>query len=94
MPKTYNAHYHIEEQGKVADYVIIMGYDEHYSGSYESGSVASLNFVKEGIEATLNAVPKEKVINAVPFFTRLWKEVPRPRKSWQRRQELKRLNIL
>ena len=78
VPKTYNAHYHIEEQGKVADYVIIMGYDEHYSGSYESGSVASLNFVKEGIEATLNAVPKEKVINAVPFFTRLWKEVDLP----------------
>ena len=77
VPKTYNAHYHIEEQGKVADYVIIMGYDEHYSGSYESGSVASLNFVKEGIEATLNAVPKEKVSNAVPFFTRLWKEVPK-----------------
>lgn len=77
VPKTYNAHYHIEEQGKVADYVIIMGYDEHYSGSYESGSVASLNFVKEGIEAMLNAVPKEKVINAVPFFTRLWKEVPK-----------------
>lgn len=77
VPKTYNAHYHIEEQGKVADYVIIMGYDEHYGGSYESGSVASLNFVKEGIEATLNAVPKEKVINAVPFFTRLWKEVPK-----------------
>lgn len=77
VPKTYNAHYHIEEQGKVADYVIIMGYDEHYSGSYESGSVASLNFVKEGIEATLNAVPKEKVIDAVPFFTRLWKEVPK-----------------
>lgn len=77
VPKTYNAHYHIEEQGKVADYVVIMGYDEHYSGSYESGSVASLNFVKEGIEATLNALPKEKVINAVPFFTRLWKEVPK-----------------
>lgn len=77
VPKSYNAHYNIEEQGKVADYVIIMGYDEHYSGSYESGSVASLNFVKEGIEAALKVVPKEKLINAVPFFTRLWKEVPK-----------------
>lgn len=77
VPKPYNAHYNIEEQGKVADYVIIMGYDEHYSGSYESGSVASLSFVKEGIEAALKAVPKEKLINAVPFFTRLWKEVPK-----------------
>ena len=77
VPKSYNAHYNIEEQGKVVDYVIIMGYDEHYSGSYESGSVASLNFVKEGIEAALKAVPKEKLINAVPLFTRLWKEVPK-----------------
>ena len=77
VPKGYNAHYHLEEQGKVADYVIIMGYDEHYSGSYESGSVASLDFVKSGIEETLAVVPKEKTINAVPFFTRLWKEVPK-----------------
>ena len=77
VPKGYNTQYHLEEQGNVADYVIIMGYDEHYSGSYESGPVASLNFVKEGIEATLKVVPKEKTINAVPFFTRLWKEVPK-----------------
>lgn len=77
VPKGYNAHYNLEEQGKVADYVIIMGYDEHYNGSYESGSVASLAFVEEGIKETLKVVPKEKTINAVPFYTRLWKEVPK-----------------
>ena len=54
-----------------------MGYDEHYSGSYESGPVASLEYVKSGIEETLKVVPKEKTINAVPFYTRLWKEVPK-----------------
>ena len=36
----------------MADYVIIMGYDEHFAGSYEAGSVASYNYVKEGIEET------------------------------------------
>lgn len=77
VPKSYNAHYDVKEQGNIADYVIIMGYDEHYSGSYESGSVASPDFVQEGIEETLKLAPKEKVINAVPFFTRLWKEVPK-----------------
>lgn len=77
VPKGYNAHYHLEEQGKMVDYVVIMGYDEHYSGSYESGSVASIDFVEAGIEETLKVVPKEKTINAVPFFTRLWKEVPK-----------------
>ncbi|MEE1314524.1 MAG: glycosyl hydrolase family 18 protein [Faecalimonas sp.] len=77
VPKGYNTQYNIEEQGKVVDYVVIMGYDEHYSGSYESGPVASYDFVKEGIDNTLKVVPKEKVINGVPFFTRLWKEVPK-----------------
>lgn len=77
VPKPYNAHYDLEEQGKVADYVIIMGYDEHYNGSYESGPVASLGFAKEGVETALKAVPSEKLINAVPFYTRLWKEVPK-----------------
>lgn len=77
VPKGYNAHYNLEEQGKMVDYVIIMGYDEHYSGSYESGPVASLQFAKTGIEDTLKVVPEEKVISGVPFFTRLWKEVPK-----------------
>lgn len=77
VPKGYNEHYHRKEQGIVADYVIIMGYDEHYNGSYEAGSVASYNYVKEGIKETLKDVPAEKVINAVPFYTRLWKEVPK-----------------
>lgn len=77
VPMGYNEHYHREEQGVVADYVIIMGYDEHYSGSPEAGSVASYDYVKTGIEKTLEDVPAEKVVNAVPFYTRLWKEVPK-----------------
>lgn len=74
VPQGYNQQYHRKEQGIVADYVIIMGYDEHQSNSFESGSVASYDFVKEGIVNTLKEVPAEKVINAVPFYTRLWAE--------------------
>ena len=70
----FTSHYNREEQGVVADYVIIMGYDEHFSGSEEAGSVASIDFVKEGITETLKEVPKEKVINGIPFYTRLWTE--------------------
>lgn len=77
VPMNYNEHYYLEEQGIVADYVIIMGYDEHYSGSYEAGSVASYDYVKHGIEEALKEVPAEKLINAVPFYTRLWREVPK-----------------
>lgn len=71
VPMPFTAHYNRKEQGIVADYVIIMGYDEHYVGS-EAGSVASMPFVKAGIEDTIADVPADKVINAVPFYTRLW----------------------
>lgn len=77
VPQNYNQQYHRGEQGAVADYVVIMGYDEHYGGSPAAGSVASYDFVKAGIENTLEEVPAEKVINAVPFFTRVWEETPK-----------------
>ena len=72
VPQAYNKIYHRKEQGIVADYVIIMGYDEHFAGSEKAGSVASIGYVRDGIEKTLEDVPAEKVINAVPFYTRLW----------------------
>ena len=72
VPMAYNRNYNRKEQGIVADYVIIMGYDEHFAGSEEAGSVASIGYVRNGIEKTLEEVPAEKVINAVPFYTRLW----------------------
>lgn len=72
VPMGYTDHYNREEQGIVADYVIIMGYDEHYAGSPEAGSVASIDFVEKGIADTVAQVPAEKVINAIPFYTRIW----------------------
>ncbi len=74
VPARYNSYYDRKEQAAVVDYVINMGYDEHYSGSDEAGSVASLPYVKESIENSLLEVPKEKLINALPFYTRLWTE--------------------
>ncbi len=76
VPTGYTDHYGRDEQGVFADYVIIMGYDEHYAGSPEAGSVASIDFVEEGIERTVAQVPANKVINAVPFYTRIWETGP------------------
>ena len=77
VPKSFNTQYDRKEQGIVADYVVIMGYDEYYAGSPEAGPVSSYNYVKEGITETLKEVPAEKVISGIPFFTRLWKETPK-----------------
>lgn len=73
VPFNFNAYLRRDVQGKVADYVIIMGYDEHWHGSGDPGSVASLNYVSNGIDKTLEQVPKEKVVNALPFYSILWK---------------------
>ena len=71
-PGGYNAYYDLETQGKVADYVIIMGYNEHWVGGPEYGPVASIDFVEKGITDTIASVPAEKVINALPFYSILW----------------------
>ena len=73
VPSDYTSFYNRKEQGTVADYVIVMGYDEHYAGG-DPGSVASIGYVQDGIENTLKEVPREKVINSVPFYTRVWTE--------------------
>ena len=68
----FNDYYSMDEQADFADYVVIMGYDEHYAGDKEAGSVASIDYVKYGIERALKEVPKEQLVNGIPFFTRLW----------------------
>lgn len=73
VPFQFNNHYRLDTQGKVVDYVIIMGYDEHWHGSGDPGSVASIGYVSNGLDKTLEQVPAEKIVNALPFYTILWK---------------------
>ena len=73
VPFNFNEFYRLDIQGQVADYVIIMGYDEHWSGSGNPGSVASIGYVSNGLSRTLEQVPAEKVINALPFYTISWR---------------------
>lgn len=64
--------YRRDVQGEVADYIIIMGYDEHWAGSGTPGSVASISYVETGIAMTLREAEASRVINGVPFYTRVW----------------------
>ncbi len=77
VPMPYNTFYDLSEQSVFADFVVIMGYDEHVEGSYEAGSVASYDYVKDGIENALKVIPNEKLVNAIPLYTRLWFETPK-----------------
>lgn len=77
VPSAYTQFYNRAEQANFADYVIVMAYDEHYSGTDE-GSVASIGFVREGAQNTLaEGVPAEQLILGMPFYTRIWAETPK-----------------
>jgi len=73
VPEAYNAYYDIKEQGAILDYVVIMGYDQHYAGSDEIGSVSSLDWFVGAINKTLDMAPAKRVIMGVPFYSRLWR---------------------
>lgn len=75
VPTDYTAFYDRNEQALYADYVVIMAYDEHYSGS-EPGSVASIGWVTKGIENTLKEVPADQIILGMPFYARVWSLTP------------------
>lgn len=77
VPSSYTEFYNRAEQAVFADYVIIMAYDEHYSGSEDIGSVSSIGFVKDGVTNTLKEVPAEQTILAVPFYSRVWELTPK-----------------
>lgn len=77
VPTSYTEFYNRAEQAVFADYIIIMAYDEHYSGSEDIGSVSSIGFVKNGVTDTLKDVPAEQTIVALPFYSRIWELTPK-----------------
>ncbi len=77
VPTSYTEFYNRAEQAVFADYIIIMAYDEHYSGSEDIGSVSSIGFVENGVKDTLKEVPAEQIILGVPFYSRVWELTPK-----------------
>ena len=75
VPSNYTTIYAWDQQALFGDYVILMAYDEHYAGSEEAGSVASLDFVQQGVQDMIGlGVPAEQLILGMPFYTRIWTE--------------------
>jgi len=58
--------------GEAADYIVLMGYDEHWGGAPTAGSVSSLPWVQRALDKLLQSVPSDKVIAALPLYTREW----------------------
>lgn len=56
---------------EVCDYVCIMCYDYHWSGS-EAGPIGPLGWLREVVEYALSTIPKEKIVIGIPFYGYRW----------------------
>lgn len=73
-PPMGGSNYNLHDQGLFVDYVIIMGYDEYWGSGGVAGPVASIGYVEQGIQMVMaEGVPADKIVNAIPFYTRVWK---------------------
>lgn len=62
--------------GDVADYIVFMAYDEYGASSNKAGTTAGLNWVELSLKKFLETeeIESNKIILAVPLYTRLWTE--------------------
>ncbi|MGQ3481148.1 S-layer homology domain-containing protein [Paenibacillus sp. TY11] len=68
----WTAAFDYKQLGAAADYLILMGYDEHWGGSSTPGSVSSLPWLRESVRRFVQTTDPEKAILALPLFTRNW----------------------
>ncbi len=73
---TWSKCYDRKALGQLVDYLAIMTYDEHWASSPISGSVASYNWVRENMIKISEMVPPEKLLLGIPYYMRVWTEVP------------------
>jgi len=72
IPRPWTVEYDRAALSKYVDYLAVMTYDEHYSGSPAAGSIASLPWVEDAVKATLRDVPASKLLLGIPLYTRVW----------------------
>ncbi len=60
--------------GDVADYIVFMAYDQYGVSSNKPGTTAGYDWVKLSLNKFLQTeeIKSEKIILAVPFYTRVW----------------------
>jgi len=74
VPMPHNMFWNRTEIGLTVDYIIIMAYDEHWATIPTAGSVASFDFVADGVRGTINEVFSHQIILGLPTYARVWEE--------------------
>ncbi len=72
--ENWSLFYDRKRLSKTVDYMILMAYDQHWSNSPIAGSVSQYSWVEKSLLGVMKYIPNEKLILAVPFYSRLWIE--------------------
>lgn len=59
---------------KVADYIMLMAYDQHWSTSQTAGSVAEYPWVESNMNVLFRSIPMDKLVLCLPLYNRIWFE--------------------
>ncbi|MBB6214351.1 spore germination protein YaaH [Anaerosolibacter carboniphilus] len=73
LKKGWHGSYDYAALAQYSDYLMVMSYDESYTGG-PVNPVASIGFVEKSIQYALEYVPKEKIVLGIPFYGRYWKD--------------------
>ena len=74
MSENWSMSYDRERLTEATDYLMLMAYDQHWATSPIAGSVAQYTWVESSLQDVLELIPNERLILAVPYYTRLWVE--------------------
>lgn len=74
MSENWSMSYDRERLTGATDYLMLMAYDQHWATSPIAGSVAQYTWVESSLQDVLELIPNERLILAVPYYTRLWVE--------------------
>lgn len=71
----WHGFYDYKKLSQYADYLMIMAYDESWeSPDSPVGPVSSLQFFEKSIQyAIKQGVPRDRIVNGLPFYGRMWK---------------------
>lgn len=71
---TPNIGYFDQQLGTYADYLIFMGYDQHWSTDSTPGPVTSLQWLEDNIKQFIQmGIPPQKLVLGLPTYSRIWK---------------------
>ena len=68
---SWNYAFDYEKLGNIADYIMIMTYDEHYTSS-SAGAIASIDWVKNVLDYSKEKIPQQKIILGLALYGYDW----------------------